>query len=281
MDTGASETRVRTIDVYGIRVAGIEAPDETPKGDHGWPVWTVRQAPGQVDFDFGVHFHAKGALVGLGRGTGIDIDRETQTVTYTMRERMTDEAMLHPALVPAVAVIALWQGRASLHCSALLIDGGVWGMVADREGGKSTTAALLVERGAELFADDMLILDGHTAFAGPGSIDLREEAAAELGGQPLGRVGERERWRKRVSVPVATAPLAGFVTLAWGPVVKVEELGAGDRIEQLSRHLSGAVVGEHLLALADRPMLRFTRPQDLRGADSAADILLDELRRRT
>ena len=41
-------------------------------------------------------------------------------------------------------------------------------------------------------ADDLLVLDGRTTFVGPRSIDLREDAAAQLGaGEAIGVTGAR------------------------------------------------------------------------------------------
>ena len=66
-----------------------------------------------------------------------------------------------------------------------------------------------------MFTDDMLIVAGFEAFAGPASVDLRDDAAERLGGTSLGVVGSRTRWRKMLTRPAVAAPLGGWVELVW------------------------------------------------------------------
>jgi hypothetical protein len=181
--------------------------------------------------------------------------------------------------VPVAAIIALWEGRAAIHSAAVSVDGErVWALLAQREGGKSTTAALAVEAGAQLFTDDMLIVEGVRCFAGPASVDLRPESARRLGGEALGEIGERERWRKRVPATRLTAELAGFVELAWSEGgVTIEELGLADRLRILDEHISMPAAGEQVLALAGLPMLRLSRPHDLDAAAASVAQLLERL----
>jgi hypothetical protein len=163
-----------------------------------------------------------------------------------------------------------------MHASAVVIGGRVWALLADRDGGKSTTAALLADRGCALFTDDLLILDGLECFAGPASVDLRAEAAGRLGGASLGVVGNRERWRKAFPVGVLQAPLGGWIELAWSDeLVSVDPIEAvADRLALLDRHKSLPMNGEQILDLATVPMFRWSRPRSLGAAGEAVDALI-------
>ena len=103
---------------------------------------------------------------------------------------------MHPYLAPVALVMARWLGREGFHGGGIVAGGGVWGVLGDKTAGKSTTLAWLAREGVGVVSDDVLVIDGGTALAGPRSVDLREEAAERLGvGEPMGRVGQRERWR--------------------------------------------------------------------------------------
>jgi hypothetical protein len=111
-------------------------------------------------------------------------------------------------------------------------------------------------------------------FAGPQSIDLREHAAAELGGQPMGRVGSRDRSRHSAGDGTLTAPLAGWVDLRWGDEPSFAALGLAERFHLLDRQMGLPPAGDHLLLLADRPMQRYARVRDSgRAAEDARRLL--------
>lgn len=263
---------------YGVIFAGLEDVyqrlDEAPD----WPTWRVRQERGEDDFDHGAVLVDGGARIGFASGGGVVLHRAARELVFRTPEPFSRDALLHPGLVPVAAVIALWDGRAALHCSALLVDGALWAFLADREGGKSTTAALCVQRGCELFTDDMLIADGTLGYAGPPSIDLRAAAADAIGADVTAVDGRDARWRLRVPSSQLTAPIAGLVTLDWSDSIVFEELGTVERMSQLERHLSMPTEGRQLLALAQLPMLRFSRPQDLMTSGRSVDALLEALR---
>src|ERR1700727_1316299 len=97
--------------------------------------------------------------------------------------------------------------------------------------------AALHRAGVPIVCDDVLIIDGDVAFAGPRSIDLRADSAERFGlGEPLGVLGDRERWRVALA-PVAPAlPFRGWVRLAWGETVEVRGVPGSDRLSELLRH---------------------------------------------
>src|SRR5262249_6109268 len=153
----------------------------------------------------------------------VDLARAERRATFCLRTSLADGDLVHPYLAPAAAVAARWAGRESFHAGAVVVDGGAWGVLGDKETGKSSTLAWLALQGHEILMDDLLVLDGDDALAGPRCIDLREEPAARLGaGEPLGFVGLRERWRLTLDQVPARVPLHGWVTLAWGDRVEVE-----------------------------------------------------------
>ena len=277
MTPPASEAR----GAYGVGIDGLgplQAHELAAPED--WPRWTVRQEVGEDETAEGLTVWLDKALIEMSGAGVIRLDRLKRSIVFRTRMPLPPDAVLHPGLVPAAAVIAMWMFRVSVHASAVVVDGRVWGLLADREGGKSTTAAMLADRGCPLFADDMLVVEGAACFAGPASVDLREESAEVLGGRRLGRVGTRERWRKGLTVPFATAPLAGWIHLAWSAddSTSVTELGVGERIAVLEPQLSLPVEGEQLLDLAVKRMLRFTRPKSLGQAGASMDVLLRHLR---
>jgi hypothetical protein len=269
---------------YGLRLLGLAASsgDGRAEAPEGWETWTVSQEVGPADDAPGMTADSAGARIGLPGAGEIRLDRAARTIVFATRQTLRPEAVLHPGLVPAAAVTAWWAGRISVHASAVLVGDRVWGLLAEREGGKSTTAALLAERGCGLFSDDMVVVAGDRCFAGPGSVDLRADPAEALGGLSLGVVGQRARWRKPYANSLLEAPLAGWVRLSWSDdeSVALGELPVGDRIREIDHHASLPITPDQLLDMALAPMLDLSRPRSLAKAAEAADRLLEALRDR-
>jgi hypothetical protein len=269
---------------YGLRLTGVVTAegDGRPPAPPGWETWTVAQEVGPADDAPGMIVEATHARVGLPGAGEIRIDRGARTIVFATREPLRPEALLHPGLVPVAAVTAWWSDRVAVHASAVVVGDRVWGLLAEREGGKSTTAAMLAERGCSLFADDMLVVDGNRCFAGPGSVDLRAEPASSLGGRSLGVVGQRERWRKPYDNTLVEATLAGWVRLTWSQdgSIDIVESTIGDRIGEIGHHASLPISPDHLLDMALAPMLTLSRPRSLAAAAVAVDRLLGALRDR-
>ncbi len=264
--------------VYGLRVSGLDVAGLGHRAPESWPHWTIGQVVGPADDAPGMSIWEAQARIGI-PGTGeLRLDRSRQRITLRTQTRWSGEALLHPGLSPAAAVIAHWMGRSSMHASAVVLDGRAWGIVAERGGGKSTTAALLAARGCPLLTDDLLVVEQQTCFAGPGAVDLRADAAERLGGRALGRLGSRQRWRKPLPIGGFEVPLAGWIELRWSDVLtEVTRVEVADRLLVLSRHAGLPVAGEHLLALADRPMLRLGRPQSAAVWSAGVDRLLEAM----
>lgn len=62
-------------------------------------------------------------------------------------------------LGPAIGVLLHQRGILTLHASAVCIHGGVVAFLAEKRGGKSTTAASLHVRGHAVVADDIVAID--------------------------------------------------------------------------------------------------------------------------
>lgn len=274
MAAARSEDPRRGVAVYGLRLLGLGAAAGNAPED--WEAWRVRRTVRdgcELDGDSMTLWEERALIPipGLGR---IEIDRPGREIAFITARPLSEEAILHPGLVPAAAVVNAWKRRACIHGSAVAEGGRAWAFLSDRGGGKSTTAALLARRGHALLTDDMLIVDDLHCFAGPASVDLRGDASAALGGRFLGVIGHRERWRVALKGAALEAELAGVIELAWtdGPI-EVTELGVPERLELIGRHASMPIPPDQLLALASVPAVRVARAHDLQGAGEALDVL--------
>jgi len=147
----------------------------------------------------------------------------------------------------------------------VVIDGAAWGVLGSKEAGKSTTVATLAEAGHDVLSDDLLVLDGPMALAGPRIIDLRLASAEQLGRDRLVVVRKGERHRLLLPDVAAEVPFGGFLVLAVGNEVAVERAPLADRLELLRRHLTLRQVGVPavaLLELVSLPMWRVQRSGD-------------------
>lgn len=211
-------------------------------------------------------------------GGWLAVDRHPSRATFHLPGAPPDRDLVHPYLAPAAAIAARWAGRESFHAGAVLAGGGAWVVLGDKESGKSTALAWLAAAGLPVLADDLLVVDGEDAFAGPRCIDLREASAARLGtGEPLGVVGVRERWRVGLGPVPPRAPLRGWVTLAWGEDIGVDVLRGPERMLALMPFRSVRVSPERpadLIALSELPVLRLRRPRRWERLDEAGRRLL-------
>jgi hypothetical protein len=271
---------------YGFRFVGLDPASEgLLPAPADWPRLTIAResrdvtaegpAPGAIEIDDAA------ATLGLLHGDRIDIDRASLTVRVATADPLSDEALIHPYLGIPAAIASRWLGRQVLHGGGFAHDGRAWGVLADRAGGKSSTLASLLAHGFEIVTDDLLIAGGTTVFSGPRNIDLRREPAALLGGEPLGFLGARDRWRLRPGAVPPTLPLGGFVHLEWGDELRLEPLEASERLTGLVRQSfsrPGPRDALDLLSLAALPAWRLTRPRRLGELERATAAVLDAIR---
>ncbi|MDA0180344.1 hypothetical protein OJ997_08555 [Solirubrobacter phytolaccae] len=274
--------RRSSLGAYGFRLTNIpEALDLLVEAPERWPeLELVRVAPeGEEPAEEQVT--ADHARLRLSGGGWAEVDRVAARAELQVPTGTTDGALVHPFLASVALVMSRWRGHEGFHGGGIVAGGGVWGVLGDKTAGKSTLLAWLGSHGVGVMSDDVLIIDGMTVLAGPRSVDLREEAAAWLGaGEPMGRVGARDRWRVPLPAVPAELPLRGWITLAWGDEIAVEPLRGAERFQALLPHRGVRLVPPDpagLVRFSALPHLRFTRPQDWEQLPAASEQLLAAL----
>jgi hypothetical protein len=263
---------------YGIRIAGAgAAADLLVDVDVRAPAFSLAAEVGSDDSPY-ERLSDRGAELRTRSGARIHIDREAGTVRFVAAHPLHPEELVHPYLAPAAAVIARWRGHESLHAGAIAVDGTAWALIGDREAGKSSTLAWLVQNGAGLVCDDMLVLDGERALPGPRSIDLRPDAAAQLGlGESIPVSGARERWRLRAGPVPRDLRFGGWVLLEWGDEPELEPLRGRERLAVLLEHRGVRLAParpEAMMDYAELPAWRLRRPRGWDGLAPAGTRLL-------
>ncbi len=247
----------------------VPAPQRWPEVELSWGPLLLN--PPAVGF-----FAADEAVMALVSGGHAVLDRIGRVARFCKAEPPEGHQVAHPCLSTASSYFARWDGRLSFHASAVLIEGAAWGVLGSKEAGKSTTVASLAQSGYDVLSDDLLVLDGPMALAGPRIIDLRLPSAERLGPERLVVVRKGERHRLLLPDVPAEVPFGGFLVLAVGDQVSVKRAPLADRLEILRRHLTLRQVGAPavaLLELVSLPMWRVQRSRDW----SHLPLLLDRL----
>jgi len=263
---------------YGLRLLGADGAEAAlvPASDT-WPLVHLRVevGAGQAGPE---HLGDVRAHVRLRTGGCIDIDRQAGSAVYSVPSPLSPDELVHPYLAPVAAVTAHWYGRESFHAGAVAIGGGVWAVVGDRHSGKSTTLAALALRGLDVVSDDVLVVDGLEAFAGPRTIDLRADAAAHLGaGEGIGFAGARKRWRLRLSALDRRLTLSGWLFTTWADDAVVARLPSSATLSRLLRHRAINAVpndASAFLPLCALPAWELRRPRSWDALPGAVDRLL-------
>ena len=270
--------------VYGFAIEGLDDPGGLVPADPRWPcLRVVRAAPNSVvpGGEAGAfHLDDQRAELWITKSDRIEVDRRTLTARFSTRERLSDDAILHPYLGLPASLASRWLGRQVFHGGAFALAGRAWALLGDKESGKSSTLAWFLRAGHQAVTDDVLILEGRQLFSGPRCVDLRPDAGERLGGEPLGMLGNRVRTRLRAGPAPPSAPLGGLVQLEWGESVRIEPLDPGDRLQALVRNSNLPPAREEsaaFLELAALPGWRFVRPRDLDGMERANAQLLERL----
>lgn len=269
---------------YGLTIVGLAAAEKWMQAlPHCSPplrVETTRDAARNFERSSLDGTAADLPLVGGGR---LRMRRGEERAMFSFPELPPEEDLLHPYLAPAAALAHLWAGREALHGGAFATSAGAVALLAEKEGGKSTTLAwLALKRRLPVLSDDLVVLRSGAVLSGPRCLDLRRTRTLnclDLDTAHVVRSGER----LRLSLPPTPTetPLIGSVVLRWGPRTRLDKPAAADRLRELLPHrMYGDRLGGDLPALlqvAALPMLIVTRPRGEEGLRKAALALSDYL----
>lgn len=265
---------------YGHELAGLEGADDLlVEAGPDWFGLEVAARRGEIGGARDQVDENRATLVLL--GAVALVERAPARAEFVFENEPSFDAVVHPYLGPVAGLVAHWHGRESIHAGAFVLGGGVWGLLSERGGGKSSTLARLALEGVSILSDDVLVVDGGTAFAGPRTIDLRREPARALGvGEPLGVVGTRERWRLRLDQVPGALPLHGWVFLSWADELGFRRVPAGERFQRLVEARTILLSPQDptaLLDLASRPAFELRRPREWSSLEEATKLLLASL----
>ena len=268
---------------YGFRFTGEPSLlERLPPVPAGWREIRLRQIAG-------ARAARAGGAVDVGDenaellvpGARVVLDRRDALATVVAPQPLSADRLLHPTLGYIGSTFSHWLGRLAFHGGAFRAGDGAVALLGERGDGKSSTLAWLAGAGCPPLTDDVVVLDGLTAFAGPRSIDLWPDAARALGVEQDAQ-SVRGGQRARV-VPAAVPPelpLRAWVSLGWGDGPRLRPLTPSERYAalgaQLHVHRRGRLPGdEALLDLLALPAFELVRPRSLQSLAESGSMLLD------
>jgi len=258
---------------YGLRLDGLSTSLLVSPVPESWPRVTLRQNPDTPPAEKSTY--SDNAIdLSYETGWGVSLRREPATMSFQVKRRVPDDELVHPLLAPAAMHFAAWLGHAAFHGGAFIQNGRAFGVLAERNTGKSTTLAQFANRGIPVLVDDALVVDKNgIALAGPRCIDLRPEAVTD---ESLEAVRGDGRRRLRLPPIDPSYPLGGVFVLRWDGTVSIEALPPGERLIALARHCRPEVGRTSaLLELSRLPVWRVQRPRDRACLDEICDRLLE------
>jgi hypothetical protein len=187
------------------------------------------------------------------------------TISLSLPGDPTPDSLVQPHLSTAAGAIAMRSGQQPFHAGAFVVDGRAWGVLGERNSGKSSTLALADKLDLTVLTDDLLVVDNGSALAGPRCLDLRGEAAHVLGiGVDLGTVGTRERWRVYLGDAPLAVPMGGWILPRWG--ARASSVSAPvSRLQAILRQsfIQGITMNDpsRYLDLAALPLISWARPK--------------------
>lgn len=250
---------VNRVGAYGFVLMGLEGTSTwLNKAPDDWVDVAVRQRRGS-----GVqatHIGQNDADVALIGGRSLRLRRTPPAVDYIATSRASPDLLVHPLLAPAAAVHARWQEWTPLHAGAFVSNGRAWLLAGPREGGKSTTLAALSVMGYPIVSDDLIVIRGGMAMAGPRSVDLREKGPFH-DAQDLGLVGERRRFRLSLPPVAAETPVGGIISLTWSSSPEAKPARVDDKAKVLRGSLPMPISPQQMLSLLGLPIYEIARPE--------------------
>jgi len=244
---------------YGFTLRNMDdARDWLNRSPDDWPEATIVQIIGPPTSE--LHINDEEAVIPLLDGRSLHLRRADQEIRLVGQENLSNHALIHPYLAPAASVLAAWRDWITFHAGGFEVDGRAWILIAERKGGKSTTLAAMAEMGYRVLADDLIVFRDGVALAGPRSLDLREK------GQfrditDLGIVGERRRWRLRLSSISPELPVAGAIKLSWSDTPEIRDASVEVRAELLMSALTRPIGSREILELFSLPTSTISRPR--------------------
>jgi hypothetical protein len=255
---------------YGFRIEGLDVDGALAlRGTDDWPTLSIdpwRAGGAELAESAEPRIDEDQATLRVPLGI-VQLDRIRQSVRVGSTRRPEDAELVHPLLWPAAAVHARWRGWETLHAGAfrLTSGGGVWIVMAESGGGKSSLLAELAVAGYEVVADDLVVVDCGYCYAGPRCIDLKPDAASTLEiADRLSAVRCSERARLMLEPCDGRLVISGFVHLVWGDAIAVDRMLPSECLATVARHRRVAGLGgepAHLLDLAGLPMVSLVRPR--------------------
>jgi hypothetical protein len=191
-------------------------------------------------------------------------------------ERLAPDDLVHPYLGPVGIAFSRWLGRETFHAGAFVAGGGGWAIVGGREAGKSSLLAALGARDVPVLTDDLLVLEGTKAFAGPRMLDLRTRPDARLAGVTSEPARRGTRWRVRTGDVEPFVSLRGWFFLSWDERIAVERLEAASCLARLACWRGRPELPSDpaaLLALSALPCFELRRPRRWDGLAPTLDAL--------
>jgi hypothetical protein len=251
--------------VYGLQVRGLhDAAELCP--DEGGTTYQTRVEVSQLDAPppKPTPLDTARSVRILADGRHLALDRHDGTATF-FGPPLSPDLLAHPYLGPVATTFNRWAGREAFHSGAFIVDGSAWALVGPRNAGKSSLLAALLARDIPIFSDDILITDGHAAYAGPRCLDLRQPVPHT----PLDTRPSRDRTRWRVTLPPTRPriPFGGWVFLRWGDKLSLTPVSGSDLLSRISTRRSWRQLPSDpttILVLASLPAWELTRPRDWR-----------------
>jgi hypothetical protein len=264
---------------YGLELSGLSHLTDllvpVPSG-RSWPHVRISTELGGAE-DRPDHADLERADMGLLDGDRALLSRKDRSATFLLKTADHDGRIVHPLLTAAGVIFAWWDGREALHAGAFVTPGGAWALIGEQGAGKSSMLARLALAGRPILTDDLLIVSGELALAGPRCLDLRADGpgAAGLDGMTEPVRGS-ERHRLRLGPVDPEVPLRGWILLSWGDELELRQLSPTERLEQLSvqRNVQGIEPGK-ILQLARLPAWELKRPFEWGSLEPAVHTVLE------
>ena len=106
------------------------------------------------------------------------VRRDPLEIEVKRREPLTVAAAVHPYLASAARVVAHWTGRSSYYGGTFVSLGGAWALIGSQQTGKTGLLCELARQGCLVLSDDVTVLDGMEALAGPRLLAVRDVSSA-------------------------------------------------------------------------------------------------------